>query len=226
MKKNLQPTRPLDGGHVHNLWSRKLIFAAFSILVIMNVALPKAGITVGGTPITFGYMLMILIPPLALLGLVRRPRISPAAGFHFLAFFLPLGLLALYKLMGADSSVLSLAICGMLFLVIPFVVLVLFSSYLEQLTERQIGRVLKWCISFVIVWGIFNFLLYAVSKQFLEIPYLTVNAGDVGEIYGKNNRRGELMKLVSTYSNGNVLGTCLVMLLPLYLYFTKSRLWV
>lgn len=202
-----------------------LIYALYAALVVMNIALPKGGVAFGTTPVTFGYMLVMLVAPVALIGLARRPAISPVPAFHFLAFFLPLALISLYKIMNGGGDPLYIVIYGTLFFGLPLSVLILFSSYLEELTENQIGSIFKYCVGFAIIWGIVNFLLFATSRNFLEIPYVTVNGADTGTIYSKNNARGALMKLVSTYNNGNVCGACFVMLLPIFLHFSKSRLW-
>ncbi|GGE84195.1 hypothetical protein GCM10011404_16100 [Sphingomonas prati] len=202
-----------------------LIFAGFLLLMLFNVALPKGGIAAGDVPLTFGYMLVGLIAPLGLIGLIRRPAISPVAVFHFLALFLPLGLFTLYRIQSGAGAPVVLLTYSALFLILPLVTLIVFSSYLEALTERQIATVLKWCVVFVLGWGILNFLSYALFTHFIEVPYLTINAADSGEILGKNNRRGSLMKLVSTYNNGNVCGVCLLMLMPLFVHVTKSRMW-
>ena len=56
-----------------------------------------------------------------------------------------------------------------------------------------------------------------MTGKMIEIPYLTVNIADYGLDENKYNLRfGFLMKLVSTYSNGNVYGAATVILLPLF----------
>ena len=51
----------------------------------------------------------------------------------------------------------------------------------------------------------------------IEIPYLTVNAADVGLLETeKHIDRGGLIKLFSTYNNGNIYGIATLLLLPIY----------
>lgn len=201
------------------------IYWAYALLIVFNVASPKAGIEVSGLPLTFGYMLLGVAAPVGLVALIRRPTLSAAAAGNFIAYLI-VGLIALYKtvLFGVawSSIVLSLA----LFIALPMILLIALSSHLEYLTERQIGGVLKWCLRFVIVWGLMNFMLYIVFKHIIEIKYITINAGEVSSVFNKNNRRGALMKLISTYNNGNIFGACMIMLTPLYIYFEKSRAWI
>ena len=52
--------------------------------------------------------------------------------------------------------------------------------------------------------------------KFIEIPFLTVNAGDYGTLEStKHINRGGYLKLISTYNNGNVYGVATLILLPL-----------
>jgi len=205
--------------------SASAIYWAYVILIITNVASPKAGIEVSGLPVTFGYMLLGVAAPLGLIALIRRPTLQAAAIGNFIAYLL-VGLIALYKtfLFGAAASsvILSLA----LFIALPMIMLIALCSHLEYLTERQIGGILKWSMRLVIVWGLMNFTLYVLFKHIIEIKYITINAGEVSSVFNKNNRRGSLMKLISTYNNGNIFGVCMIMLAPLYIYFERSRLWV
>jgi len=48
----------------------------YALLLITNIAAPKAGIEVYGIPLTFGYMLLAAIAPIGLIGLARRPTLS------------------------------------------------------------------------------------------------------------------------------------------------------
>ncbi|RXZ34697.1 hypothetical protein EO081_03240 [Sphingomonas desiccabilis] len=202
------------------------MFWAFVMLMVTNVALAKAGFSTGSTPVTFGYLLMGALAPFALIGLIVRPVLSPAALLHVLLAYLPVGLFAVYKVETAFGSPAELLVTGTNFLILPVIIIGLFSPYLEDLTEAQICTVLKWCVRFAVAWGLMNFFMYALTKSFIAIPYLTMNAADAAEVFGKNNRRGGFMKLVSTYNNGNIFGVCMIALGPVYLYAEKSRAWM
>ena len=202
-----------------------VVYPFFVIALIFLVALPKGGIAVGGLPVTFGYLLLGVFAPLAVLAAIRRGGPPPAALANFFFGFVPIATLAMFKLLTTGSQTSSL-IYAVILLLLPALFLLVYSPILEMLSERQIGTPLKWAMRFVVVWGLMNFLLFAFTRNLIEIPYLTVNPLNVGEVYSKNNSRGLLMKLVSTYNNGNVFGICMVMLLPVYWYFEKSRLWL
>ena len=76
-------------------------------------------------------------------------------------------------------------------------------------------------VLFVSAYGIFLFFYKLGTGSFIEIPYLTVNAGDLGELEGKSIDRGGIFKLISTYNNGNVYGISILILLPLYAHLEK-----
>lgn len=205
---------------------RGVVFWAFVLLMVTNVALAKAGFSTGTTPVTFGYLLMGALAPLALIGLIVRPVLSPSALLHVLLAYLPVGLFAVYKVQTAFGSPGELLVVGTNFLILPIIIIGLFSPYLEDLTEAQICTVLRWSVRFAVAWGLMNFFMYAMTKSFIAIPYVTMNAADAAEVFGKNNRRGGFMKLVSTYNNGNIFGVCMITLGPVYLYAEKSRGWM
>jgi hypothetical protein len=201
------------------------IYWAYVVLIIFNVGSPKAGIEVGGLPLTFGYILLAAAAPLGVIGLVRRPTLQAAAIGNFIAYLL-VGLIAIYKTLVFGAQLQAVLVGLALFIALPAIMLIGLCAHLEYLSERQIGGILKWCMRFVIAWGIMNFVLFALFHWIVEIKYVTINAGEVSSVFNKNNRRGSLMKLISTYNNGNIFGVCMIMLAPVYIYFEKSRAWV
>lgn len=212
------------GWHTSSL-RRKTIMAGFWVLAILNVALPKGGVKAGDVPLTFGYMALAAFGAFAVVALVRRPLTMNLQLLQFGAFFLPVALLVVTKMVAYDMSVTVTLIYLTQFMVLPIIVLLLLSPFLEEMPADVIGGTLVLCIRFTILWGLLNFVLFAVFRNTLEIPYITVNAADYGEIFDKNNMRGSLMKLVSTYNNGNLYGVCMVMMAPVYLLFERSRIW-
>lgn len=204
---------------------RGFLFWCFALLGLFNFALPKAGIKIGALPFTWGYATLGLLGILAICvaPLAKGPRLMPVVQCC-LGFF-PLGVMAIIKGANLDGAMTSTIVWTINFIVLPAIILLFFSRKLEKLSDQQISVVLVTCLRFAIMWGLFNFLLYALTKSIVEISYVTVNAADYGETFSKNNKRGTLMKLVSTYNNGNIFGACALMLAPLYFVFEKSRRW-
>ena len=62
-----------------------------------------------------------------------------------------------------------------------------------------------------------------ISGKLIEIPFLTTNYNDYGELEKKCNDRGFVFKLISTYNNGNIYGICLLMVFPLYRLLETSK---
>lgn len=215
-RQHLPDPRPVE---------RPGFYPVFVLALIFLLALPKGGVAIAGLPVTFGYIMLGALAPFSLLSALRHGGPAPAAIANFLFGFVPISALAMLKLLSSGSSY-GLAIYAVTLVILPVLLLLIHAPLLERLSETQIGEPVKWCLRFVVLWGLLNFVLFAVSKRLIEIPYLTVNPLDLGDIYAKNNRRGVLMKLVSTYNNGNIYGICMVMLLPIYWHFERSRTWL
>jgi hypothetical protein len=81
----------------------------------------------------------------------------------------------------------------------------------------KLARYFRFCILIAALWGIFLFFWHPLTGHYIEIPYLTVNADDYGQIETtKHIDRGLFFKLISTYNNGNLYGVDTLIFLPLY----------
>lgn len=203
-----------------------LPLVGFATLIIFNLALPKGGIKVSDLPVTWGYILLLLAAPLALIGLIGRRNLSAVPLVQAAACFLPTTVMVVAKGLTYDlppqqwlvyATVFGVLACAMLFALV---------HYLEDIPAEVIGSMLVWAIRFVVLWGLMNFLVRILTGQFFEIPYITVNAADAGEIFQKMNNRGGVMKLVSTFNNGNIFGVCMLVMAPIYLVFEKRRTFI
>lgn len=198
----------------------------FVVLMIFNVALPKGGVKLAGLPLTWGYLFAALMVVPAAIGLHRRPGIVTLPLLQLACLYLPVGVLIGLKVFVYGLTMNVAAVTLVQFVVLPVIMLAFLGPYLEEISTDLLATTLVWCLRFAAMWGMVNFILYPLIHTFLEVPYVTVNAADVGTIYEKNNRRGVLMKLVSTYNNGNLFGICMVLLAPVYILFEKSRVWL
>jgi hypothetical protein len=83
-------------------------------------------------------------------------------------------------------------------------------------------RLIRGGVLTVAAYGIALFFWRILTGDFIEVPYLTVNAADYGTMETeKYNNRGGIFKLISTYNNGNIYGISILLLLPLYAYLEK-----
>ncbi len=202
-----------------NFLNSKLII---SILVLFLLVFPKGGIKIAGIPLTWGYLLLGFFSLVALLRIpifVSRDRI-----FAFLCI-VPFQVFSVLTMsinginqLGATVSFYTT------FFFLPFVFFILFSKNIETLDSNFFFKIFKKGVLWISIYGIFLFITKQVTGKFLEIPLLTVNLGDWGELEGKHIDRGVVFKLISTYNNGNIFGVCLLILLPLYCCLESSSL--
>lgn len=215
-------TLPGSSGQVRGPFA---VGAVFALLVLFNLALPKGGIRAGDFPVTWGYVLLAAVAPFAGANLLRRRNLSLQPIIQT-GLFLPIAAGVLIKAEAYGLAPGEWVPFLIIFGVFPVLVLGLLSHYLEDIEAERLARLLRLALRFAVVWGLANFFLHLVTKQFIEIPYITVNGDEVGETLSKNNMRSGVMKLVSTYNNGNIFGVCMVMLSPVYFLVEKKRAWV
>ncbi len=195
-------------------------------LLLFNLALPKGGTRIEGFPITWGYVVIAGVAVFAAIGTLRRRDLSLPPIIQACCLMMPMAIITYYKAQqfGLPSS--GWLQYAVLFGFFPIAILVFMAPHLEQLQARHIAGLLRTCIRFAVAWGLFNFLLFLAIGQVIEIPYVTVNGAEVISVLKKNNMRGSIMKLVSSFNNGNIFGVCMVMLMPLYFHIEKRKGWL
>lgn len=205
------PRRPLT---VTGVWLTILLFYA--------IALPKGGIKAAGVPLTIGYVLTVLLMATALL---RSSGLS--VSLDRLLAFAPCALLGLWSALlvrfnGTESVGFTISyFVSVLYL--PLFGLVFFSPLILDDHGDRIERTIVWAIRFVIVYGIFLFVYKQATGKWIEIPLVTVNAADVGQLDDKYINRGGVFKLISTYNNGNIFGVSIATIAPIYLRLENKR---
>jgi len=195
-------------------WQRTAI-AFFALFLLI---FPKGGIKLAGVPITWGYL---GLGP-AILWFVARmsgSRSLPIARTRLiaLALLVPFQLVGWLAFMANGVKGTGFAISFLAtFYVVPPVFLLIFGPVLDCIELGAVLRWVRWGVLLVAAYGIFLFFYKLGTGRFIEIPFLTVNLGDVGELEGKHINRGGIFKLISTYNNGNIYGVSMLILLPLY----------
>jgi hypothetical protein len=189
------------------------------LLCIFLVLLPKGGFKLGFFPITWGYILMGIFTVAALpKSLLMPDRFYLKRDLVFLLVLMfPLQfLLMIQAANGIDNA--GLFVASIVGLVInPIMFLVLWRSWYNERTLVALLKLMRICILLAAIYGIFLFFYKLSTGNFIEIPYLTINAADAGELAStKYIDRGGIFKLISTYNNGNVYGVATLILLPLY----------
>ncbi|HHB52665.1 MAG TPA: hypothetical protein ENK75_06475 [Saprospiraceae bacterium] len=203
-------------------WLKLMIF----LLVIFIIAFPKGGFKVGELPITNGYLILAFASLLAIFVNIynntlfviniKQIIIFVSLLFFQIVFFISIIFNGFENKNFFIATVISLG-------VLPFIFVFLFQYIINKVNLYLILKYVSGAVLFVSIYGIFLFFYKYITGEFIEIPYLTVNAQDVGALEGKYIDRGGIYKLISTYNNGNIYGVCILMLLPIYNLIEHSR---
>jgi hypothetical protein len=214
------------GNRVELFGSSILEWLAYGLAVFL-ILFPKGGFKAGSIPLTWGYGLLGFAILLGLpFWLIRRSTSIPRASVVAWLCLVPVQLLFLYTLPVNGIEDFGFAISDIVaFFVLPFAFLVIFPQFLPRIRIERLIVLACWLIFLAAAYGIFLFAWRLVTGSYLEIPFLTVNIGDLGTLEDKfNNRPDGLFKLISTYNNGNQYGVATLLLLPLFDTFEHSRL--
>jgi hypothetical protein len=223
------PNRPahVRAVRVHSPAVSRTRIIVYWALIIFIVIFPKSGVKSGVVPLTTGYAMVFLAAPLALADNLLRSRNS-IASFMALAMCAPFGGVVALSLWvnGAVTPGAGLAAVAS-FVLLPPIFFGLFASQLTMIPWPVIRHSIIIALRVVAVYGLFLFVLKLATGSFLEIPYLTVNADDAGMLEStKHIDRGGIFKLISTYNNGNLFGASMLLLLPLYIWMERSRVFI
>jgi hypothetical protein len=198
-------------------------------LALFLVLFPKGGFKAGNIPLTWGYFLIGIVilvgTPFWILTNSSALRMSRASLGAFLSV-LPIQLLFIYSLAVNGIGDFGFAVSDIVnFFVLPIAFLAIFPQYLHEIRMERFLSFVRWMVFLAAAYGIFLFFWRIATGSYIEIPFLTVNIGDVGSLDDKfNYRPGGIFKLISTYNNGNQYGVATLLLLP-FLEMDERRRW-
>lgn len=194
------------------------------LLVAFLLVFPKGGIKLAGVPLTWGYLVLGLAfawLPLALL--LGRSASVRTVRLLVPALLVPFQLTVWWGLLTNGTDGMGFAISLIVsFFFIPLMLVLVLGIHLDRIDLGFLFRLVRWGVFAVAVYGIFLFFYRLKTGSFIEVPFLTVNAGDVGGLEDKYIDRGGVFKLISTYNNGNIYGISILTLLPLYAWLERS----
>lgn len=197
------------------------------LLLTFLVLFPKGGFKVGETPITWGYVILgATAMPILIFRLLAMPlKFTPRLVFA-VASLAPFQALYIYSYLKNGIEDVGYAISIFVgFFILPTVFLLIYPPFLKRINAGKFEKYLRGYMVGAAIYGIFLFFWHPLTGHFIEIPYLTVNAADFGLLETtKSIARGDFLKLISTYNNGNLYGVATLMLLPLYNLF-EPKLW-
>jgi hypothetical protein len=191
----------------------------FFIGVLLLVLLPKGGFKVAGVPITWGYLYQGILFLLTI-AVVLEKRKFLISTKHFLCYLATLPFVLYFSInlliRGYDGSLGNLIAFYVSFGFLPLLFYVFLSSFLKKTDPDYIENLITKAVFWVSLYGILLFIFKQLTGTYIEIPYVTVNAADLGTLDDKYNMRGSLSKLISTYNNGNIFGVCMLLLFPIF----------
>ncbi len=203
----------------------RLEIVLLTLFFLFLLVFPKGGIKIGKIPITWGYILIALtgfvfffISLARGLETSRQRWLAILAAMPFQCYLILVFLANGYLNFGFAMSM----IIG--FVALPWIFVFFLGNYLDDFHPRYLLNLIRHGIFWVAVYGIVLFFYRALTGEWLEIPFLTINYGDIGALDTKFNVRfGFLPKLIATYNNGNIYGVSILMFLPLFDRLEKSR---
>lgn len=206
-------------------WMQK---GAILVLVTFLLIFPKGGFKIAGIPVTWGYLGLAFFTLPFLFGLMSgRGGAVARVRLVVLALLVPFQLVLAFALLLNGTGTIGFSVSLLVtFFFLPLAFVLLLGFYLEHTDLEFVFRLVRFGVLAVAVYGIVLFVYKLQTGSFIEIPYLTVNAGDVGGLEDKYIDRGGVFKLISTYNNGNIYGVSILLLLPLYALLEQSSLKV
>jgi hypothetical protein len=205
-------------------WFHTPVKCAGLLLCTFLVLFPKAGVKIGDVPVTWGYLLLTIFAVVALPAAIFDDRFFRIPSMTLVVFgclipFQCVLLLAMTNGIEPGSSGYALAAI-VNFCILPVIILLIWRRWYTGDTIAFLLRVIRFCITVAAAYGIFLFFYRILTGKFIEIPYLTVNADDVGLLeetkHIARGDSGDIFKLISTYNNGNLYGVAMLLFLPIY----------
>lgn len=199
----------------------------FFLGVLLLVIIPKGGIKIAGIPLTWGYLYLGFLLILSAVVIVSKYRF-PVNSRHFMCFVATLPFVVYFSvhllIFGYEGSTGNFIAFYISFVFLPFLFYIILGYFLTKIDQDYIEKLIANAVFIISVYGVFLFSYKQIYGYFLEIPYITINADDVGELArSKFNQRGSIAKLISTYNNGNIFGVCTLMLFPVFYKKTTSK---
>jgi hypothetical protein len=192
-----------------------MCFAAFTVLILFGF--PKAGVYLGNIPFTLSYVLVGMAAVFELVCLAKssfRKLPMRYAWLGLLVLLLAILELAYFRIYGMKS--LGATVSVLVSTVVMPVLAILMTHWLLRILGMDgLIRCLRWAFVPVLFFGLASFLVYNMTGKVLGIPFVTTTGADVASVATRHNLRGPIIKMFSTYNNGNILGINLLLWGPI-----------
>lgn len=190
------------------------------VTLVILFGFPKAGFYLRNIPLTIGYVLLagIAIWELALKaihGSIRSERNYAWLGASLAA--LAVVELFAFQVHGSKSLGVSVGIVVST-LLMPCIAILATSWMMRTLGIERFLQAMRWALIPVVVFGLLSFVAYNAGGKVLGVPFVTTTGADISHVVDRHNLRGPVIKMFSTYHNGNILGINLLIWGPLAAY--------
>lgn len=210
-----------------NINKNGFIFNMLLLTIFFSIWFPKAGIKLGGIPLTVSNVLFGLTFILWFFKKLRSSKVKVSSLGYLLIVIIAYCIFKyIIAYAGGKGFIESIGY------IIPLIIypLIFFVVFDEVENKRQVDQIVK-----IIVYGfwficLYSLLQYVIGINKCAIPGLTVNLSDYQQ-YGEywymtkaNGTQLDEVKIVSTYQNGNLFGIGILLIYPLvYNYYKKIK---
>lgn len=188
-----------------------------ALALVFMLAFPKAGFYYRNIPITFGYVVLGFLAALELVYKAKnRQRSAEPVIMLLLVMLFGLGVVELgsFRVYGMKSMGVGISIVVSSVL-IPVLAILATQWVLRSLGVERFIKCLRWALAIVFAYGVISFFAYNLFGKVVGVPYLTTTGSDLSQIFSRHNLRGGVVKMFSTYNNGNILGINVLMWGPI-----------
>lgn len=191
------------------------LLAAFTLVVLFGF--PKAGVYVGNIPITLSYILLGAVATIEVVRLAMTRKRTVDQRYLWLgALLFALATIEIFafRVYGSQSlgAMVSILVST---IVMPIVTILATHWMLRMLGIDGVLSALRCALVIVFVIGMAAFVTYNTTGRVIGIPFVTTTGGDISLVATRHNLRGPVIKMISTYNNGNILGISLLMWGPI-----------
>lgn len=200
------------------------------IMVFINVTFPKAGIKLGGIPLTVGNVFLMLTIMMWFFYVIwKRCFVFSTAEKYVILGCIYWLIRFMFTMVGGRVGLSDWVGFFVPLVIYPFTFIVMNYFITEQKQIDFIIRMLLWGTVIVFVFG---FLQAAFGIEKFSIPGLTVNYTDYisstnwyAEKYNGVQEGVTYSKTVSTYQNGNLLGVNILLFCPMIYESIENKTW-
>lgn len=161
----------------------------FLLATILLIFIPKGGFKLAGVPITWGYLYLGFLFLLSLLIILDKKKFLVSSN-HFLSYLATLPFVLYFSInlffRGYDGTLGNLIAFYVSFGFIPLCFLLL-SPFIKKINRPYLDTLISKAVFWVSFYGILLFLFKQLTGHYIEIPYITVNSGDLGTLEDKYN---------------------------------------